>query len=90
MAVNPGAGGDRDFVTIFKTGSVGRDDYPKLADHLLEGRTQFAAETGYLMRFGDISHRGLTPLDVASLHNVPAYSLPHAALEYSRHMSEPT
>jgi hypothetical protein len=80
MAVKPGSGGDRDFVTIFKTGSVDRDDYPELADHLLEGRTQLAAETGYLMKFGDISHRGLTPFDVASLHDVPAYPLPHAAL----------
>jgi hypothetical protein len=33
------------------------------------------------MEFGDISHRGLTPFDVASLHDVPAYPLPHAALE---------
>jgi hypothetical protein len=68
-------------VPIFKTGSVDRDDYPELAEHLLEGRTQLAAETGYLMKFGDISHRGLTPFDVASLHDVPAYPLPHAALE---------
>jgi hypothetical protein len=35
MAVKPGSGGDRDFVTIFKTGSVDRDDYPELAEHLL-------------------------------------------------------
>jgi len=81
MAVQPGSDGGRDFVTIFKTGSVDRDNYPKLAEHLLEGRTQLAAETGYLMKFGDISHRGLTPFDVASLHDVPAYPLPHAALE---------
>ena len=27
MAVKPGSGGDRDFVTIFKTGSVDHDDY---------------------------------------------------------------
>ncbi|MDX1746935.1 MAG: hypothetical protein R3324_13435, partial [Halobacteriales archaeon] len=81
MAAHPPSGGDRDFVTIFKTGSVDRDDYPDLAEHLLEGRTQLASETGYLMKFGDISHRGLTPFDVASLHDVPAYPLPQAALE---------
>jgi hypothetical protein len=72
---------DRDFVTIFKTGSVDCDDYPDLAEHLLEGRTQLASETGYLMKFGDVSHRDLTPFDVASLHDVPAYPLPEAALE---------
>jgi nitric oxide reductase NorQ protein len=42
---------------------------------------ELASETGYLMKFGDVSHRGLTPFDVASLHNVPAYPLPEAALE---------
>ena len=41
-------------MTIFKTGSVDRDDYPDLAEHLLEGRTQLASETGYLMKFGDV------------------------------------
>jgi hypothetical protein len=81
MAAQPGSDGGRDFVTIFKTGSVDRDNYPELAEHLLEGRTQLAAETGYLMKFGDVSHRGLTPFDVASLHDVPAYPLPKAALE---------
>lgn len=81
MVPQPGSDGDRDFVTIFKTGSVDRDDYPELAEHLLEGRTQLAAETGYLMKFGDVSHQGLTPFDVASLHDVPAYPLPEAALE---------
>jgi len=81
MPEHPPSGGDRDFVTIFKTGSVDRDDYPDLAEHLLEGRTQLASETGYLMKFGDVSHRGLTPFDVASLHDVPAYPLPEAALE---------
>jgi hypothetical protein len=81
MAAHPPSGGDRDFVTIFKTGSVDRDDYPELVEHLLEGRTQLASETGYLMKFGDVSHRGLTPFDVASLHDVPAYPLPQAALE---------
>ena len=81
MATQPGSDGGRDFVTIFKTGSVDRDDYPELAEHLLEGRTQLASETGYLMKFGDVSHRGLTPFDVASLHDVPAYPLPETALE---------
>ena len=81
MATQPGSDGGRDLVTIFKTGSVDREDYPELAEHLLEGRTQLAAETGYLMKFGDVSHRGLTPFDVASLHDVPAYPLPQAALE---------
>ncbi|MES3161226.1 MAG: hypothetical protein PPP55_06600 [Halorubrum sp.] len=81
MAAHPPSGGDRDFVTIFKTGSVDRDDYPELVEHLLEGRTQLASETGYLMKFGDVSHRGLTPFDVASLHDGPAYPLPQAALE---------
>ncbi|WP_255152708.1 hypothetical protein [Halorarius halobius] len=81
MATHPPSSGGRDFVTIFKTGSVDRDDYPELTEHLLEGRTQLASETGYLMKFGDVSHRGLTPFDVASLHDVPAYPLPHPALE---------
>lgn len=81
MATQPGSDGGRDFVTIFKTGSVDRGDYPELAEHLLEGRTQLASETGYLMKFGDVSHRGLTPFDVASLHDVPAYPLPETALE---------
>jgi len=71
----------RSFITIFKTGSVDRDEYPDLAQHLLEGRTQLASETGYLMKFGDVSHRGLTPFDVASLQDVPAYPLPEEALE---------
>jgi len=81
MAEHPPSGGDRDFVTIFKTGSVDRDDYPELTEHLLEGRTQLASETGYLMKFGNVSHRGLTPFDVASLHDVSAYPLPQTALE---------
>jgi hypothetical protein len=81
MATHPPSNGDRDFITVFKTGSVDRDDYPDLAEHLLEGRTQLASETGYLMKFGDVSHRGLTPFDVASLHDVPAYPLPKSALE---------
>ena len=81
MVAQPPSRDDRDFVTIFKTGSVDRDDYPELAEHLLEGRTQLASETGYLMKFGDVSHRGLTPFDVASLHDVPAYPLPKTALE---------
>jgi hypothetical protein len=33
------------------------------------------------MKFGDVSHCGLTPFDVASFHDVPAYPLPEAALE---------
>lgn len=81
MVAQPGSDGGRDFVTIFKTGSVGRDNYPELAEHLLKGRTQLAAETGYLMKFGDVCHRGLTPFDVVSLHDMPAYPLPQAALE---------
>lgn len=81
MATQPGSDGGRGLVTIFKTGSVDREDYPELAEHLLEGRTQLAAETGYLMKFGDVSHRGLTPFDVASLHDIPAYPLPETALE---------
>jgi hypothetical protein len=81
MSVDPSTDGERDFITIFKTGSVDRDDYPDLAELLLEGRTQLASETGYLMKFGDVSHRGLSPFDVASLHDVPAYPLPEAALE---------
>ena len=81
MATHLGSDGGRDFVTIFKTGSVDRDDYPDLAEHLLEGRTQLASETGYLMKFGAVSHRGLTPFDVASLHDVQAYPLPKTALE---------
>ena len=81
MAAHPPSGSGQEFVTIFKTGSVDRDDYPDLAELLLEGRTQLASETGYLMKFGDISHRGLTPFDVASLHDVPAYPLPQTALE---------
>jgi hypothetical protein len=32
MGAQPPSGGDRDFVTIFKTGSVDRDDYPELTD----------------------------------------------------------
>jgi hypothetical protein len=81
MVEKSSIGGDRNLVTIFKTGSVDREDHPELAEHLLEGRTQLASETGYLMKFGDASHRGLTPFDVASLHDVPAYPLPMAALE---------
>jgi hypothetical protein len=81
MVAQPPSGGDRDFVTIFKTRSVDRDDYPDLTEHLLKGRTQLASETGYLMKFGDVSHRGLTPFDVASLHDFPAYPLPKIALE---------
>lgn len=75
------SGVDRGFLTNLRTGSVDRDDYPALAEHLLEGRTQLASETGYLMKFGDVSHRGLTPFDVASPHDVPAYPLARAALE---------
>ncbi|MFC7771946.1 hypothetical protein ACFQS5_24995 [Salinirubellus sp. GCM10025899] len=81
MVAQPLSSDDRDFVTIFKTGSVDPDDYPELAEHPLEGRTQLASETGYLMKFGDVSHRGLTPFDVVSLHDVPAYPLPKTALE---------
>lgn len=89
MVASPGSDGDRDFVTIFKIGSVDRNDYPELAEHLLAGRTQLAPETGYLMRFGDVSHRGLTTFDVASLHDVPAYPLPGAALGRCRLTFEP-
>ncbi len=73
--------GDREFVTIFKTGSVDRNEHPDLVTSLLEGRTQLSAETSYLMKFGDHSHHGLTPFDVASLQDVPAYPLPETALE---------
>jgi hypothetical protein len=81
MVDQPGTGSGRDFVTIFKTGSVDRSEYPELTDSLLEGRTQLTAETSYLMKFGDESHRGLTPFDVATLHDVPAYPLPQTALD---------
>lgn len=33
------------------------------------------------MKFGDVPHRGLTPFDVASLHDVPPYPLSQAAQE---------
>jgi hypothetical protein len=46
MAVQPPGDNGGDFVTILKTGSIDRDDYPELAEHLLEGRTQLASETG--------------------------------------------
>jgi len=81
MVDQPGTGSGRDFVTIFKTGSVDRSEYPELTDSLLEGRTQLTAETSYLMKFGDESHRGLTFFDVATLHDVPAYPLPQTALD---------
>jgi hypothetical protein len=80
MAVNSESGGDRDFVTISDAGSVDRDDLPAFADHLLEGRTQLASETGYPMKFDGNSRRGLSPFDVASSDDVPAYS-PHTVLE---------
>jgi hypothetical protein len=73
MTTQPGSDGGRTVVTIFESGSVNRDDYLGLAEHLLKGRTQLASETGYLMKFGDVSHRGLTPFNIASLHDVPAY-----------------
>jgi hypothetical protein len=81
MAELPSPGPGESFVTIFKTGSVDRDQYPDVAEGLLEGRTQLASETGYLMVFGDESHRGLTAFDVASLRTVQAYPLPKPALE---------
>jgi hypothetical protein len=81
MPEYPGSESGQDFVTIFQTGSVDRDEFPDLATSLLEGRTQLAAETGYLMKFGNVSHRSLTPFDVASLQDVPAYPLPKTALD---------
>ncbi len=49
MAAQPGTGSGRDFVTIFKTGSVDRSEYPELTDLLLDGRNQLTTETSYLV-----------------------------------------
>lgn len=81
MTRQPPSSSGESFVTIYKTGSVDRDEYPEIAEGLLQGRTQLASETGYLMAFGDTSHRGLTAFDIASLQDVQAYPLPKTAFE---------
>lgn len=56
-----------DVITMFATAEIDPDERPELAAALQESRTQVTSQTGYLMRFGDATHRDLTVFDVVSL-----------------------
>jgi len=43
METQPGSDGDRDLVTIFKTGSVDRDTYPELPEHPVQATVQIVS-----------------------------------------------
>jgi hypothetical protein len=69
-----------DVITLFATAEVDSDRRPGLAEALRESRTQLSSQTGYLMRFGDASHRELTVFDVVSL---PIKSYPVSESAYA-------
>ena len=72
--------GADEFTVIFKTGSIDPQNQPKLAEQLLESRTQIGSETGYMMKFVGHSHSALTPFDIVSLPG-QSYPVPESALE---------
>ena len=61
------ASADRELITLFRTRAVDPDTQPELARTLLESRTQVASETGYMMKFGERSHRAFTVFDAYEL-----------------------
>jgi len=69
-----------DVITLFATAEVDPDRRPGLAEALRDSRTQLSSQTGYLMRFGDASHRELTVFDVVSL---PIKSYPVSDTAYA-------
>ena len=81
------ASADRELITLFQTRAVDPDTQPELARTLLESRTQVASETGYMMKFGERSHRAFTvfdayelggqgyPVSESALDSLPAYVL---------------
>lgn len=69
-----------DVITLFATAEVDSEQRPGIAEALRESRTQLSSQTGYLMRFGDASHRELTVFDVVSL---PIKSYPVSESAYS-------
>ena len=81
------ASADRELITLFRTRAVDPDTQPELARTLLESRTQVASETGYMMKFGERSHRAFTvfdayelggqgyPVSETALDSLPAYVL---------------
>jgi len=69
-----------DVITLFATAEVDSEQRPGIAEALRESRTQLSSQTGYLMRFGDASHRELTVFDVVSL---PIKSYPVSESAYA-------
>ena len=82
---------ERELITLFETRAVDPDNQPDLARQLLESRTKVASETGFMMKFGERSHRAFTvydaydlggdgyPVSESALDSLPAYIC--AALE---------
>lgn len=76
---------ERELVTLFRTKTVDPDSQPELARTLLESRTKVSSETGYMMKFGERSHRAFTvfdaydlggegyPVSESALDSLPAY-----------------
>jgi hypothetical protein len=76
---------ERELITLFETKAVDPDTQPELARQMLESRTKVASETGYMMKFGERSHRALTvydaydlggqgyPVSETALDSLPAY-----------------
>ena len=58
---------ERELITLFETTAVDPDTQPELARQMLESRTKVASETGYMMKFGERSHRAVTVYDAYDL-----------------------
>lgn len=78
---HPGLEEGQSIITIYATGSFDAESDTHITESLLESRTKLSTDTGYVMKFGDETHRDLTPFDVASLGTVMAYPLPASALD---------
>jgi hypothetical protein len=76
---------DRELITLFETKAVDPNTQPELARQMLESRTKVTSETGYMMKFGERSHRALSvydaydlggqgyPVSESALDSLPAY-----------------
>lgn len=80
IPVDDVAGDGRDFITIHAVAPIDEDEHPELVEEILESRTQPGSQTGYMMRFGDLEHRGLNPFDVISLPG-KSYPVSESALD---------
>lgn len=71
---------ERELVTLFRTKAIDPDNQPELARQMLESRTKVASETGFMMKFGERSHRAVTVYDAYDLGG-QGYPVSENALE---------